>query len=73
VKGVDGFVEKEEKNRPGEKVMEREATINQNDSKEYLHSLLHEVKAIDRKWKAPEEEERRSKQRNDGSGRSNGQ
>jgi hypothetical protein len=31
---------KKKKKRPGEKVMDRDTTINQNDTKEYLHSYL---------------------------------
>jgi hypothetical protein len=32
--------------RPGEKMMDRETTINQNDTKEYLHYMLDAEEAI---------------------------
>ena len=67
---------KKKQKRPGEKVMDRETTINQNDTKEYLHSLLDAEKAIESNMEAPEGEgrsSRPSKQEKDGRGRWNRQ
>jgi hypothetical protein len=59
--GSRWICKKEERKRPGEKVMERESTINQNSSRQYLHCLLHEEEAIERKREAPAEEGRSRK------------
>ncbi len=59
--------------RPGEEMMDKETTINQNDAKEYLHSLLDAEEAINSNREAPEGEGRTSKREKDGRGRSNGQ
>jgi hypothetical protein len=64
---------KRKKKETGEKVMDRETTINQNDAKEYLHSLLDAEEAINSNREAPEGEGRTSKREKDGRGRSNGQ
>jgi hypothetical protein len=53
--------------------MDRETTINQNDTKEYLHSLLDAEEAIKSNREAPEGEGRSSKQEKDGRGRLNRQ
>jgi hypothetical protein len=53
--------------------MDRETTINQNDTKEYLHSLLDAREVIESNREVPEGEGRTSKQEKDGHGRSNQQ
>jgi hypothetical protein len=56
--------------------MDRETTINQNDTKEYLHSLLDAEEAIESNREAPVGEgrsSRPSKQEKDGRGRWNRQ
>jgi hypothetical protein len=52
---------KKKRMRPGEKMMVRDTTINQNDTKEYLHSLLDAEEAIKSNRKPPEREGRLSK------------
>jgi hypothetical protein len=59
---------KKKRTRPGEKMMDRETTINQNDTKEYLQYLLDAEEAIEINREAPEGEGRPLKQEKDGHG-----
>jgi hypothetical protein len=49
---------KKKRMRPGEKMMDRETTINQGDTKEFLHYLLDVEEAIEINREAPEGEGR---------------